>query len=123
MVAEQSPATRNPASTRVVCLSSGELRGGRCGLVVVSIVDSVSPSCSLIFESATAGRLQRVGMNARPNRYGELTDWHRAEVDRLINAIASGRRLSGTPDGGFHIEGWPRVVVDDDGGFHIEGRS
>ena len=45
-------------------------------------------------------------MEARPNRYDELTDLQRAEVDRLINAIAAGRRLYGTPDGGFHIEGW-----------------
>ena len=34
---------------------------------------------------------ERVGMEARPNRYEELTDLQRAAVDRLINAVAAGR--------------------------------
>ena len=45
-------------------------------------------------------------MNARPNRYDELTDLQRVMADRLINAIASGRRVEDTADGGFSVGGW-----------------
>jgi len=38
-----------------------------------------------------AGGLVGVAMDARPNRYEELTGVQRARVDRLINAVAAGR--------------------------------
>ena len=54
-------------------------------------VDSLSPSCLNDSELATGGQIGRVEMGLRPNRYDELTAEQRADIDGVVNAIASGR--------------------------------
>ena len=95
MVAEQSPATRNPSPVRaaIYLLACPRLVavGRWWSLLLTVCLHSLGLCAFNMGESATAGRLQRVGMELRPNRYDELTDLQRARVDRLINAVAAGR--------------------------------
>jgi hypothetical protein len=77
-----------------------------CGRSVGLVVDTLATLRDDGRELAIVLAEQRVGMNARPNRYDELTDLQRVMADRLINAIASGRRVEDTADGGFSVGGW-----------------
>ena len=72
-------------------------------------VDSLSPSCLNDSELATGGQIGRVEMGLRPNRYDELTAEQRADIDGVVNAIASGRDDS--PDIGHWLAVRSRFAV------------